>query len=273
MTDRAEDGATTLRERIEASWINRRLVLLVLVILLVIVGSGVGTIIFSGPSPPPADDETTSTPTPVSPTETATANPGSATPSDTATPSETPAEGTDVPDTPDENRGGGPSGGGSGSAPTPSPGLELGDDGPLLEAANLAPGSAGTGELTVRNAAGEDGTLTVSHINITDDENGIADAEESVDSLPGDGELSSHLEVRLSIQDGAGNEEYLFGTDSGYETLWNLSTSESSGGYRLESGETVTLVADWQLPTSTGNVVQSDRVLVDLGLTLESANP
>lgn len=275
-----------LRDRVEASDADRRLLLL-LVVLLVMVGSGVGTILFTGPSAPPSGNGTTPTPTASPSPPAATATPGGQPPTDTNAPSPTPTP-TDVPSptpspTPDddpeespteagtETRGGGDSDGSpSGPSPTPSPGLELGTDGPLLAMQNAMPGESGSGTLTLRNAEDEAGNLTVSAVGITDEENGITDAESAVDDSPAVGELSSHLEVRLAVRDAAGDETYLLGTDDGYVTLADLPERTPSAEYRLASGESVTLVADWRLPSSTGNVVQSDGVAVDLGLTLES---
>ena len=249
---------------------NRRLILLLLVVGLSIIGTGIGSIILTGPDTQPPDNETT--PTSTVTTATPTATPGSpgppsdtptvtATPTDTATPADT-ATGSD-------SDSDGTNGGGSQPPATPSPGLELGEGESLFEGSNLAPGQSGQGTLTLRNAEDEDGNLTVTSVAITDEENGITDPESAVDSTPDEGELSSALEVRLSIDDG-NSQTYLLGTESGYATLEELPDDAPSDAYGLASGEEVTLVMDWRLPSSAGNEIQSDGVSVDLGLLLES---
>lgn len=285
----------SLRERLESSDTDRRLVAIALVVLLVLVGSGVGTLVLS-PFTPPTDDEPTptpdATPTPTAPGGTATPTPGGGglptatdTPAPTATPTATPPSPTEIPTSPpedppaptpepDEDEGTPTDDPPTDDPPTtPSPGLVLGNDGPLLAVEKLTPGDSGQGTLTIYNAENEDGTLSITAIGVVDEENGLTEPEADVDTTAGVGELSSHLEVRVAIRDAAGNEEYVLGTDSGYVTLSELPSRTPSAEYDLASGEAVQLVADWRLPQSTGNEVQSDGVSVDLGLTLESTDP
>ena len=264
----------TIRERVEESNADRRLVLLAVVLLLILVGSGVGTFVFSPPTGPTDGDVTTPTaqPTPT-PTPTATSGgsgPPSVTDTPTPTPVETPTPATATPtETPTETPTATPE---DDSPVTPSPGLELDDSNTLLYAERLAPGQSGRGTLTLRNAEDEGGNLTISAVENTDDENGLTDPENAVDSTADVGELSSHLEVRVAVRNRAGDETYLFGSESGYVTLSELRSRTPSAGYHLASGEEVTLVADWRLPASTGNVVQSDGITTELGLTLESTD-
>lgn len=264
---------------------RRRRALILIVIALMLLGTGVGTIIFTGTETPPTGNETTPTATPtLTPNGTATPTPGGpGPPSETDTPTATPGTGTATPaptatPTPDgtgteEPGGGSTSGGGGGSDPpaTPSPGLELGGDGQLLDTAGLVPGESGEGTLTLRNAENVGGNLSVTVVDVTDEENGVTDPESSVDSSPDEGELSSHLEVRVAIEDGS-TREYVLGTESGYVPLEDLPANAPSSEYLLESGEEVTLVMEWRLPSSAGNEIQSDGVTVDLGLLLESTN-
>lgn len=259
----------TIRDRLAESNADRRLVALLVVLLLVLIGSGIGTFVFDSPAPDGAN-ETTPTPT-QSPTPVA-GGPSMGT--DTPTPADrgtgTPSTPDDTPDTPAETRTTDRDDGDDRST-TPSPGLELRDDGPLFSAEGIAPGQSNRSRLPVRNAAGEDGRLTISAIDVTDEENGITDAESSVDTPNNGGELSEHLEVRFAITDG-GNDEYLVGSDAEYVPLDDVSSRLPSAEYPLGSGEDVTLVADWRLPRESGNEVQGDGVTVDLGLRLESTN-
>lgn len=260
----------------ETNW-RRRAVLLLLVAILVVLGAGIGSFIF-GDTPPP-DDGTETAPTPTAtpgdgppstgtdapttgPDETATPPPDTPTEEQPEAPTETPTTGRGSGE--DDDDGGGPT--------TPSPGLELGDDSSLFSGSGLVPGGSGQGTLTVRNAADEEGNLTISAIDVVDEENGIVDPEAAVDSSPNTGELSSNLEVRVSVRDGSGDEEYLLGTDGGYITLSHLPSRIPSVAIPVASGEEVTVITEWRLPSSTGNEVQSDGVTVDVGLTLQSTN-
>lgn len=269
-----DGGRKTIRERIQESNADRRLLLLLLVFLLMLVGSGIGSMIFSSPSPPPAENESTPTATPSQPpaSPTATAVPGQSGPptaTDTPTPTPTRTDRSRTPSDPStETPRRSPDDRFDGGSQTPSQGLEFGDDQPLFSAEGIVPGQSGHGNLTVRNVAGEDGRLTISAVDAIDEENGITEPESSVDDTDR-GELSKHLEVRFAIRDG-GNEEYLVGSDAEYVPLANLTSEVSSSEYHLGEGEAVTLVADWRVPPETGNEVQSDGVAVDVGLTLES---
>lgn len=264
----------TVRDRLAESNTDRRLVALLVVLLLVLLGSGIGTFVFDSPAP---DDGNETTPTPTQSPTPVTDGPSMGT--ETPTPDDrgtgTPSTPDDTPDTPAEtrttDRDDDDDDDDDERSTTPSPGLALGDDGPLFSAQAVAPGQSDRSNLTVRNAAGEDARLTISTIDVTDEENGITDAERSVDTPDDGGELSEHLEVRFAITDG-GNEEYLVGSDSEYVPLDDVSSRLPSSEYPLGSGEEVTLVADWRLPRDTGNEVQSDGVTVDLGLRLESTN-
>jgi len=253
----------------EESERNRRRILLLLVVGLTLLGAGLGTIILSDSGTTPPGNQTTQTPTatPGTPTTTPT-GPSPPAESPTATPTASP---TPTAPTESDDDVGGSTGDGDQSSSTPSPGLELGGDGTLFEQSNLAPGQSNQGTMTLRNAEDEDGNLTVTSVAITDEENGITDPESGVDSTPNVGELSSVLEVRLSIDDG-NSQTYLLGTESGYVTLEDLPDAAPSDAYGLASGEEVTLVMDWRLPSSVGNEIQSDGVSVDLGLLLESTD-
>lgn len=120
------------------------------------------------------------------------------------------------------------------------------------DVASNAQGNAGT--ITVKNAGTISGNLVVSSANIVEDENGMNDAEQAVDSTAADGELGSA--ITISIYDGA-NLLYQ-GSVAGLSDA-NLVT--------LAGAEEKTLTINYAV-SDAGNEIQSDILEFDLAFTL-----
>ena len=121
---------------------------------------------------------------------------------------------------------------------------------------DVAPNDLGTaGTITVKNAGTISGDLIVSSANIVEDENGMNDAEQAVDSTAADGELGSA--ITISIYDGAANLLYQ-GSVAGLSNV-NLVS--------LAGSEEKTLTIDYEV-SDAGNEIQSDVLTFDLVFTL-----
>jgi hypothetical protein len=255
-----------IREEVEESDRDRRVIALLLLVLLVILGAGIGTIAFPGTGP---DEEPTPTAGPVTitpTTATPTPTPGGGPPAATATPTTTPVE-TATPtetrrdDDDDNDR--------DDDDDSPSR-VDLTADGStvLVEASALAPGHDGQNSVTFENAGDVSGRLLVNDTVVVDHENSLLDPEKAVGDDATTGELSGALQVRLSVNYADGTTEYLFGTAGGYVTLASLDGADRSSTETIGAGEQATVTFEWRLPTSTGNEVQSDGVEFDLDFVL-----
>ncbi|MCU4801479.1 hypothetical protein OB920_13955 [Halobacteria archaeon HArc-gm2] len=260
-------------EEVEESNDDRRLLALLALALLVILGAGIGTIAFPGTGP---DEEPTPTPAPVTitpTTATPTPTPGAGPPAATATPTATPtAVDTATPtetrrdddddDSEDKNDR-------DNDDDSPSR-VDLTADGStvLVDAVGLAPGHSGQNAVTFENAGDASGRLLVNDTVVVDHENGLLNPEKAVGDDATTGELSSALEVRLSVSHADGTTEYLFGSSSDYVTLRSLDGEDRASTETLGGGEQATVTFEWRLPTSTGNEVQSDGVEFDVDFVL-----
>jgi spore coat-associated protein N len=124
-------------------------------------------------------------------------------------------------------------------------GFSIGDVAPNAQ------GNAGT--ITVKNAGTISGNLVVSSANIVEDENGMNDAEQAVDSTA-DGELGNA--ITISIYDGA--TSLYQGSVAGLINA-NLGT--------LAGAEEKTLTINYAV-SDAGNEIQSDILEFDLAFTL-----
>jgi predicted ribosomally synthesized peptide with SipW-like signal peptide len=131
----------------------------------------------------------------------------------------------------------------------------------ILDESGIAPGDSGSNSFYVRNAGNVGGILSATVGDVVDHENGRNDAEKEVDSTNGQGELSQHLKMSLSVE----------GDTIGPATLANTQ-GRTFGPWMLGGGVRTKITVNWHLPESAGNEVQSDRVTADLGLTLTQGN-
>jgi len=264
----------------DESRFDRRLVVVLLLAVLIPVGAGAGTFAFDFAG---SGEDTTTEPVAVTPTSDAgpTGTPGESPGTATPTGSDGPSsdqdstasdDGSDTSATPSSG-GSTASGGGSDSdAAADDAGVSLRATSSVLavRASGLAPGATGREAVTLRNTGDETGRLSVENIDVEDQENGVVPAEQSVDSSPDSGELSSAVLVGLQIEtdDGA---THLYGTGSGAKPLATLGSDGDAGnGVELSPGETATVVLLWRVPDGTGNEIQSDTATFDATITLEA---
>lgn len=218
-------------------WNRRRLLLLLLVVFLVLVGGGVGTFVLDGDGPPSVQTPATDgAPTDAAPTA--------------ATPTLTPSD----PVTPDE----------SGNVT-----FEFVDNATLVRAGNVVPGTAGATQRVIRNAGTMTAALALVNLTVTDRENGLTDPESAVDDSPGEGELSEHLLVRLTVTYEDGETATLLGGDE-LVPLADVTASNESAGPGIEPGSTATLTFEYRVPEAAGNEIQSDTVAFDIGFQLRA---
>ncbi|GGC63521.1 hypothetical protein [Haloferax sulfurifontis] len=153
--------------------------------------------------------------------------------------------------------------------------LELGSGGAgvsLLDTQSVAPGSAGNSTGTLANRGRDPGVLTLESMPFESVENGRFGPELSVDSTGGadEGELHEALAVRLRVERANGTSTYVLGDETTYldfADVWNESVSLG----RLDGGESLSLVVEWQIRESAGNEIQTDSVDVEFVFTLEQA--
>jgi len=141
---------------------------------------------------------------------------------------------------------------------------------------NVKPGDNGNYTWVPKNYKGTiDGKLSINVSAITNDDNGCTEPESDVDTSCGshpDGELGEYLEARLVRKEG-----YLLITKSGLggpagTTGW-VSLNNLTGNYpdlwTLPAGDGgSTVILEWRLPTTVGNIVQSDSATFDIEFVL-----
>lgn len=141
----------------------------------------------------------------------------------------------------------------------------------IFDYQHVKPGEGGTETIVLSNTGGVTGNLSVENITAVDAENGLVDPEEDVDDTPTEGELSEHLRVAMSVTYPDGTTLWVFGTGHGPRILADLAAIETRSASRpLAPGEEATVTVEWLLPSSTGNVVQSDEVSVDVVFALRA---
>lgn len=139
-----------------------------------------------------------------------------------------------------------------------------GQDGNVpIELPEVAPGKTTSTEVTLRNVGSVTGMLSAVVTSIEDHENGRGEAEREEDD-DGEGELSEYLEVAV----GYGN------WTSGWKTLQSVH-GESYGPWEFGGFSERTVTVRCRLPVTAPNVVQSDRVTVDMAFSLvqQTDNP
>lgn len=272
-----------IRDRVDESRVDKRLLALLLLALLVLLGAGVGTIGFpgSGPDdgePTPTPPVVTVTPTTATPTPTPGGGPTAVEPpTATATPTEATPPTETVPDDDDDEDGGDDEDDNEDEDDNdddddPSR-VDLTADGStvFVRAAGVVPGESGRNSVTFENSGDAAGRLLVTDVTVTDSENSLLDPEVAVGDDAATGELSSALRVRLSVNDSDGATEYLFGTPSQYVTLASLRGENRASNATLTGGERATVTVEWELPSATGNEVQSDGAEFDIDFALRQA--
>ena len=155
--------------------------------------------------------------------------------------------------------------------------LKVGDNDPStvhITISNIAPGWSKLEQFWLTNTGSIDGTISVEFSAITNYENGRNEPELAVDGTggnpgPGNGELGAYLKAKAAWYDDPSTITAFIGpklNDIGGNTY------TTSGKFALlEAGETQSLKMLLELPSDTGNVVQSDSVEFDIIFNLVQA--
>ena len=135
-----------------------------------------------------------------------------------------------------------------------------------------APGSSGVTRISLTNNGDRSGTIRLSSVRYKSNENGLTGPEADVDETGGDpgigaGELHEALEIRASLAFADGRSRYVIGGESAYRKIASLSNGAVAFG-GLAGGESVELVVEFRIPTSVGNEIQTDTLVVDFEFQL-----
>lgn len=144
-------------------------------------------------------------------------------------------------------------------------------DAVLLDYEDLAPGAAGNESVTLSNDGTVAGNVSISSIDVTENETGIVGGEAAVDGTPASGELAQHLRLAIAVTYPNGTTVALYGTGDGPRPVTALAAiDERSASGVVPAGETATVTVDWVLPAETGDVVQSDAADVAVSFELRA---
>ncbi len=154
-----------------------------------------------------------------------------------------------------------------------------GDNAQIFNVANMKPGSQPTGYWNLQNIGSLSGTLSISSIAVTNNENGIIEPEtEAGDVSAGVGELGSVVSIRLYI-DADKDGYYSVGDTYLYQgTINGLPSSIPIGALGAGATTRVNAVVDWwnNSPPYTGvpyhladdNLAQGDSCIIDFTFSL-----
>ncbi|MEK7565943.1 MAG: TasA family protein [Patescibacteria group bacterium] len=137
---------------------------------------------------------------------------------------------------------------------------------------NKAPGDTGTGTWTIKNVGTVNGFLDVQPITLSDDDNNCNEPEAAVPDATcgsvGGGDLSANMNVDLFV-DANNNTIYDVGGDTPIYTglLSGIATAGYDSSIALNAGATNYITLNWGIPTTAGNIIQSDSST--LGMTFE----
>lgn len=143
--------------------------------------------------------------------------------------------------------------------------LELGGTGAIPWAiTDVMPCDSGSQTVTLHNAGTADGTLSLWISDISDEEYSQPESETGDTAEPG--ELGQNLLFDLAASSGLSTNITM------PATIYGLPQSAADANYvriALNSGATVTLDWQWQLPCGTGNDAQGDRLSFAINYSLE----
>ncbi|HRY62682.1 MAG TPA: TasA family protein [Candidatus Paceibacterota bacterium] len=135
---------------------------------------------------------------------------------------------------------------------------------------NTAPGASGTSYWTVKNVGSLAGYVDLASIAKTNDDN-LCTEPESTDGDTtcgaGQGELGANMNITIFVdadKDGVidGGETTLYtGTLDGLATSYDANLALAAGAEQYVS-------LNWSIPTTVGNVIQSDSVQLDMSFQL-----
>ena len=148
----------------------------------------------------------------------------------------------------------------------------------IISVSNMLPGDSGETRVHVNNIGDDDGTLYFNITDVVNDENGVQEPElndctpaDTSDDGPGYGELGEYLLITVLYgDDNWPIEDY-------YKAIDNMALNELEDNpqelgdlyYEGQGLDGKDVVIQWELPTSTGNIVQSDNVTFSIVFYLQ----
>lgn len=138
--------------------------------------------------------------------------------------------------------------------------------------ANAVPGASGSGTYILNNVGTTNGYIDLESISVADDDNNCTDSETDAGDVTcgpiGGGELSSNINVDLFVD--ANNNGIFDGGDTAIYTGSTLSGIASNYPLNLplNTAATTYITLNWNIPTGTGNIIQSDSSTLNLSFEL-----
>lgn len=155
--------------------------------------------------------------------------------------------------------------------------LQVGNDDPTTRsyyAEDIKPGDEDKDIWTIQNTGSLDGYLHITFANLINDEMGCTEPEgDNLDTTCGnpgnnEGELAQNLDILLYL-DEDGNTNFDLGTDTLiYQGKVRGILQGDLFNYPLSSGDSKEFTMEWELASSTGNIVQSDKTGYDINFEL-----
>ncbi len=152
--------------------------------------------------------------------------------------------------------------------------LQVGNDDPTgwnFQVSDIKPGDSGSQEVILQNTGSLDGYLHVTFANLIDEDVSCPEPESEVDSTCGaglDGELAENLDILIYL-DEDGSTEFELGTDTLiYQGKVRGILQGDLFNYYLAAGASKDFRIKWQLASSVGNIVQSDKSGYDINFEL-----
>lgn len=144
-----------------------------------------------------------------------------------------------------------------------------------LSYSNLAPGFTELNDIIVANNGSLNGRLWVTIKNVSNDDNGCTEPEASDGDLTcggdPDGELGNAL-ITMTCPTCSGPWGVPPGSYTVSDTVDNLEGVAIDLGV-VQAGTNITQYLDFNVPTSTGNMIQSDKVTFDIEWKLVQETP
>ena len=155
------------------------------------------------------------------------------------------------------------------SSSTSNPALSVSEPA-LFAVDNAAPGQSGTSETIVTNTGNAPGDLNLVLKDVVSAENGLIEPERDTDRPGNGGELAAALDVRITLVREDGSRRYAVGGPNSFVSADSLEPSVLAANYHLAAGNSVRVVTEWRIPSSTGNEIQTDVVSVNASYVLTS---
>jgi len=143
--------------------------------------------------------------------------------------------------------------------------LKVGDNDPAtwnFQVGDVKPGDKGAQEVLVKNTGGNNGYLHITFANLINDDVDCPDPEADVDTTCGAGkvgELAENLDVIVYLDENS-NDNFDLGTDNLiYQGKMKGILQGDLFNYLLLSSVSKDLRIEWNLDSSVGNIIQTDK--------------